>query len=460
MLPTYSTLRAHLKTVIANRRSQGHAVDGLHDELLALPDRYDALDAFAHRLARLPMREDWPYTEPEDLAGIWEECDPARPTDPIGSPEPADAAARVETAFLASVCGCILGKPVEVNPTLAMLREALEPRGEWPLREYISETLRVPGGWLPDGGLQFDAWHTCRENIRYAAPDDDLNYTILGLLLLETHGRDFTWEQMRSVWLRHLSPVITWGPERTVLARCGLDFLGEGTQEYTSPDQREWVQVWNPGDELCGALIRADAYGYACPGNPALAAELAWRDASFTHRKTGVYATMFVAAAIAAAFVETDRLEIFATALRFVPRRSRFFKIVSDALHEVAQASDWLDGYARIHGKYKQYAHCTNYQECGTLINTLRFAEDIGDGICKQVMQGNDTDSFGATAGSILGAYFGPGHLDSRWLTPFNDEIRTGLNFFYERSLSTLARRMGELPTKMAIKIKRTQEGR
>ena len=32
--------------------------------------------------------------------------------------------------------------------------------------------------------------------------------------------------------------------------------------------------------------------------------QLAWRDASFTHRKTGVYATMFVAAAIATAFVE------------------------------------------------------------------------------------------------------------------------------------------------------------
>ena len=31
----------------------------------------------------------------------------------------------------------------------------------------------------------------------------------------------------------------------------------------------------NPSDEQCGAMIRADAYGYACPGRPALAAELA-----------------------------------------------------------------------------------------------------------------------------------------------------------------------------------------
>jgi hypothetical protein len=48
------------------------------------------------------------------------------------------------------------------------------------------------------------------------------------------------------------------------------------------------VAVLNPKDEYCGALIRADAYGYACPGRPALAAELAWRDASLTHRRTGI----------------------------------------------------------------------------------------------------------------------------------------------------------------------------
>jgi len=54
------------------------------------------------------------------------------------------------------------------------------------------------------------------------------------------------------------------------------------------------------------------------------------------------------------------------------------------------------------------------------------------------------------TVGSILGAFFGPGHLEERWLRPFNDEIRTSLARFYERSLSRLARRMGELPGRIA----------
>lgn len=446
MFQSHAVLRSHLRTIIANRRSQGHVVDGLHDELTALPDSYDALDAFAHRLAGLPLRPDWPYVEPDDLDAIWAECDPARVLRPVSPVSPEDAAPRVEAAFLGSVCGCMLGKPIEINPTLAELRQALESRGEWPLNDYISRDIKV----RPDGYLHADHWHTVRENLRYAAPDDDINYTILGMLNLEENGAAFTWPHLRNLWLKHQSLHMTWGPERTILTRCAVSHWAEGAGPQPPPDFRQWVNVWNMNDELCGALIRADAYGYACPGDPALAAELAWRDASFTHRKTGVYATMFVAAAIASAFVARTPLEIFSTALQFVPRRSRFFKIVSDSFEEVSRASDWLDGYHRIHGKYKEYAHCQVYQECGTLINTLRFAESIDDGFCKQVSQGNDTDSFGATAGSILGAYFGPAYLHPRWLAPLNDEIRTGLNFFYERSLSTLARRMGRLPQKLA----------
>jgi ADP-ribosylglycohydrolase len=67
--------------------------------------------------------------------------------------------------------------------------------------------------------------------------------------------------------------------------------------------------------------------------------------------------------------------------------------------------------------------------------------------------QGNDTDSFGATAGSILGAYFGIQGLEERWLAPFDDDLRTGLARFYERPLVGVAKRMGELPEWVAAQI-------
>ena len=444
MLPTHRLLRSQLDTVIENKAAQGHKSEGLKEELDGLPDSYDALAAFAHKLSDLPIRDDWPYVEPNGLDAIWAECDPHRPTDTVGSVDLADSAKRVEAAFLSSVCGCILGKPLEVNPTLAEIRKAAESVGEWPLRDYIPEKLLTPLG------RRHSSWaETVRDRIAYVAPDDDLNYNVLGMLILEDHGIGFTKAQLMGKWTRHLPITTTFGPERTLLLKAGMHTLARGED----PDFDAWVSVLNPKDEFCGALIRADAYGYACSGRPALAAELAWRDASWTHRRTGIYGTMFVAAAIACAQAITDRLGIFETALKFIPQRSRFYKIASDSLNEVGQASDWLDGYARIHGKYRAYTHCQIYQEVGTLMNTLRFAEDIGDGICKQVSQGNDTDSFGTTAGSLLGAYFGPGALEDRWLTPFNDDLHTGLAWFFDRSLSSVTQRMTALPEKVAAEL-------
>ena len=64
------------------------------------------------------------------------------------------------------------------------------------------------------------------------------------------------------------------------------------------------------------------------------------------------------------------RMDIFETALKFVPQRSRFHKIVADCFDIVSKASDWLDGYEQINKKYGEYGHCQLYQECGLLINS------------------------------------------------------------------------------------------
>ena len=159
---------------------------------------------------------------------------------------------------------------------------------------------------------------------------------------------------------------------------------------------------------------------------------------------------MWTAAAIAAAPVAQNPPEIFEIANGFVPQNSRFGRAMATALDEVRASSDWLDGYERLRGHFGEFGHCRVFFESATLINTLFHAQNIGDGFCKQVMQGNDTDSYGATSGSILGMFFGPGHLESRWLKPFNDDLHTALAWFFERSLSTLSRRMGELPARLA----------
>ena len=439
LLPSFSALRLMLEQVIADKTEQGHVVDGFAERLRATEDSYDALVSLACDLAATPIHPSWPFVEPSDLDGIRAEWTAAE--DPAASRDESDVRARIETAFLARVAGCILGKPFEFDPTLAELRSVLEPAGEWPLRDYVSEAtnarLRAPQPQWPE---------LVRERIQHVAEDDDINYTVLGMLLLEQHGPAFTAEDVRRLWLRQLPVAATFGPERTQLLATGMATLDPSRGGALAGDT--WGDVLNPADEHCGALIRADAYGYACPGRPALAARLAWQDAVTTHRRTGIYACMYIAAAIADALVSSpdDRLGPLRRASSVLPRRSRLAGIVHESLELVASAGDWLSAYEQVHDRFTDYTHCRVYQEIGTLAVTLRFADDVGHGIGLQVCQGNDTDSFGATAGSLLGALLGPTAFDLRWIAPFRDRIHLALATFHEQSLSALAARMSRLP--------------
>ncbi len=438
MLPSPEQLRTIVGRTLDELHDQGHDVADARAELSSTPDGYDTLVGFVERRlgdAGPPMRDDWPYIEPDDIDAIVRESPGFADAAMLTVDDPAE---RVRAAFMARVCGCMLGKPFEIFVSLDEIRTALESTGEWPLADYPTEgALRA----LPTLQGQWRELH--RDGITHVAPDDDINYTILAMLVLEEHGLDFTHDHLRTLWLYNLPALVTFGPERTRLVRSALQTITGGDPALAS--------LLNPGAELCGALIRADAYGYACIGRPDVAATLAHRDASFTHRRTGVYGAMFVAAAVACAPAMHDPLDIVRTALRYVPQRSRFAERTSDALAIVERCDDWLDAYARVHERFVQFGFCAIHQEIGTLINTLRFATDAGHGICLQVMQGNDTDSFGATAGSILGSHHGP--IDERWTAPLRDDVHTALALFHERSLDAIADRMAALPARVAAAL-------
>ena len=105
---------------------------------------------------------------------------------------------RIQSAWEGRVSGCILGKPVEL---LSMqhgydeLHDYLTRAEALPLRDYVpfDETGAVP--------LQQPC---CRGYIRRGEPDDDINYTVLALLMLEEQGAGLTTEGVARNWLRRL----------------------------------------------------------------------------------------------------------------------------------------------------------------------------------------------------------------------------------------------------------------
>ena len=136
-----------------------------------------------------------------------------------------------------------------------------------------------------------------RRAVRRASPrtstaipeDDDLNFTMLGVLLLERCGADFDEADVAKLWLDYLPAGRIFTAERVALRNLLEAYLPPETATRRNPF-REWV----------GARLRVDAYGWAAAGDPVRAARMAWHDARVSHTANGVYAAMFMAAAHAA----------------------------------------------------------------------------------------------------------------------------------------------------------------
>lgn len=322
----------------------------------------------------------------------------------------------IRAAWEGRVSGCMLGKPVEVlsfqegRPGLhAYLRDA----GALPLRDYVP---------LIEGTIVDRLGHDCcRDHIDRAVPDDDINYTMLALTLIENDGSGFDVADVARAWLKLLPAGTTWTAERaayqTLLCNMADEFVngdaaGFDLQECSDNEFNEWI----------GAQIRADLYGWVCPGRPALAAELARRDASLSHRNEGVHGAMFVAA-LGAAIPATDKLgEALDVALQEVPENSGVAKAVALG-RELAGAADAVD---RLHEYYAGLSPVHTLNNLAVVVWALCSADgDFGAAIGNAVAAGWDTDCNGATVGGLFGLTGAP--IPESWTRPWNGRIGLSL---------------------------------
>lgn len=401
----FETLQAELRDVLlwADLRSeQGLAV---RKKMTALASRLRALQ---RDLASARRRAGDERREPNALAAIQalRPAGPRRMWDRFRAGEYAD---RVRGAFLGRAAGCTLGAPVEGWTPQRMKKLADYHRAAFP-----------PVNYWPDADQPYEVRYGMDARVNYTLKamrhipvDDDMTYTLLGLLILEDFGTDFTTADVGAAWVKYLPMACTAEHVALTNLKAGVSWRRAGVKN-------------NPFMEWIGADIRSDPWGYACPGWPERAAEMAYRDAYLSHRYNGIYGEMYFSAVIAAAFATGDPVEALRVGLTEIPTTCRLYADVAWALKTAPKVRDHVAAKKLVDKRFGGMSTVhTNNNACLTVWGVTIGRTDLTRAIGQTVAMGYDCDCTAATVGSIVGAAIGAKKIPARWIKPFRNRCRT-----------------------------------
>jgi ADP-ribosylglycohydrolase len=346
---------------------------------------------------------------------------------------------RLRGAWQGRISGCLLGKPLEVlsfEKGREGLLSYLLRADALPLRDYVP--------FLAGTSVERHGKLCCRGHIRRAEPDDDINYTVLALMLLENHGVALTTKDVARAWIRLLPAGATWTAERaaykTLLCEMANEFVNGADPGFDLAQCSD--NAWN---EWIGGQIRADLYGWVCPGRPELAADLATRDASLSHRNDGVHGAAFIAALGAAIPVTADIGEAVQVALQQIPENSGAAQAVKFGFG-LAAADNAVE---QLHAEYAGMSPVHTLNNLAVVVWALSSAhEDFSAAIGNAVTAGWDTDCNGATVGGLFGLTGLP--IPTHWTKPWAGHVGVSLAGLHELSLDDLVARSVEVSRRLA----------
>ncbi len=377
-------------------------------------------------MAGLRAEEGYAYNEPSDLSGIAAGKPKSKLPVVMDKVNVSSAKSydKIYGAWLGRCAGCLLGQPVE-GWHRARIEVLLKGTDNYPIDNYMSSIVPdnikrkcdvsdYPGVY----GNKMKGWIN---NVEYMPEDDDINYTIMGLKIVEKYGIDFIPENVAECWLDSLPILHLCTAERVAYRNVVNMIIPPDSASYRNP-YREWI----------GAQIRADFFGYIAPGNPELSSFMAFRDASISHTKNGIYGEMFVAAMISAAAVTDDIKNIIDTGLSMIPEKSRLYESIHRVLDWSRTGVTWKDAIDKVHQIYdEKNAHdwCHTIPNAMIVCIGLLYGElDFGKSIGIAVMAGFDTDCNGATVGSIMGMVLGADALPDKWIKPLGNKLKSGID--------------------------------
>ena len=241
---------------------------------------------------------------------------------------------------------------------------------------------------------------------------DDTEYAIFSAKLLLQKGKDLKADDVADAWRKEIihegNPYKGAGFSELLAIRN----LSEGLQP---PHSGMHLHCWSDG-----LAMRAAPFGIAAAGNPELASKLAAIDGSVSHSGEGIYSGQAVAAAVAAAMVNSSLEEIFNASLKAVPVDSWTYSAISRGIEIGRKAETVWQALELLHEKIAcNYYFWTDVapEAVGLAFGIIAAAKgNYEESVLGAVNIGRDTDTIAAIAGGICGALHGISIIPEKWI--------------------------------------------
>ena len=258
--------------------------------------------------------------------------------------------------------------------------------------------------------------------------NDDITYELAFLNAFDRSGYDITSKEIAAEWLA-LVPA-GWSAEQ-----IALDNIRKGIMPPNSG------QLYNPFNEWIGAQMRGAICGMAAPGNPKLAAELAWKDGEISHINNGIIGEVFNAMLTAMAYERQDIRNMLREVIEGLPKDSEYTRIVQFALNQCETHEEWRQAWKSCEEKVKRYNWIHAYPNAAAEVVALWYGNgDFDKTIVLSGKLGQDVDCNAAQILSILGIMNGLASIPGKWIAPFaDDRLETYVRSMKEMTIRSLS---------------------
>ena len=223
-------------------------------------------------------------------------------------------------------------------------------------------------------------------------PNDDLDLQLLWIDVLKEKGTIINSCDLADAWVE----------------KCWYPFSEYGyfLKNYMRGVKPPYSGIINNSffKEGMGCPIRSEIWGIISAGNPELASQYAYMDASLDHAENSVYAEQFLAVIEAMAFVESDMDRLIQCGMNYIPTESKLHKCFDMIIDMYQKGEDWLSARKEVLNKYSHPDFTNVVQNLGFVLIALLWGNcDMRDTINIALKCGYDTDCTCASAASVIG---------------------------------------------------------